>query len=70
MQDYIYSPRDYIYNPANVEKINIFYLLGFLEQNLFDRVLRRLNTSHVGFTPDKFLGVFGPRDFSGVKPPF
>ena len=27
-------------------------------------------SSNVGFTPDKSLGAYGPRDLSGVKPPF
>ena len=33
-------------------------------------ILYLLNTSNVGFTPDKSLEAFGPRDLSGVKPPF
>ena len=41
-----------------------------LQQNLLDRVLSRLNASNVGFTPNKSHKAFGPRDVSGVKPPF
>ena len=37
-------------------------LLGFFEQNLLDHVLSRLNTSNVGFTPDKSLGGLRPSE--------
>ena len=30
----------------------------------------QINTSNVGFTPNKSLGACGPWDLSGVKPPF